>query len=199
MITVAGVGPGSPEYMTLAVRDRILEADEVIAFGRVSESIAELREDVVVTAKVAEILELLEAPRGHTVVLASGDPLFYGIVDFLKRMGVPVDEVLPGLSSFQYLMAKTQIPWQNAHLFSVHGREMIIEEILKYPLSVGLVDANHSPNALSLALKEAGARGSIITGSDLSYPKERIQKKPIGETFEGDVTLAVVVIQIEMD
>jgi precorrin-6Y C5,15-methyltransferase (decarboxylating) len=62
---------------------------------------------------------------GAVVVLASGDPLFYGIGKALiERLGPDQLEVHPGLSSMQLAFARVGLSWEDASLVSVHGRSL---------------------------------------------------------------------------
>ncbi len=197
MLIVAGVGPGHERLMTREVYDLIVNGEKVIAFGRVSRGIENLREDIVSVVKVSELNELIGDE--DTVLLASGDPEFYGVVDYLKRSGIHVDRVVPGLSSFQYLMSAIQKSWQDANLFSLHGRDYDLSEALKYSLNICLTDGVHTPSSISKELYDLGARGKITAGYDLSYDEEKIITKNIGDDFPTESILAVVVIEIEMD
>ena len=198
MIRVAGAGPGHVKYLTLQTYEAIKEAKKVVAFGRIGDSFKELRQDIIKVNRVFELLEYCENQE-DLLILASGDPLFFGVTNFLKRNGIIIDEIYPGISSVQYLMAKTQIPWQDANLFSVHGREFDINTLLDKSLSIGLVDKKHSPNWISKSLFEKGARGKIKVGSNLSYEKESIIEGRIGDHFIDDESLSVVVVEIDLD
>src|SRR5690554_5669856 len=114
-------GPGNPKYLTIDVVERIKNADEVMAFGRVGTSIKPLRDDYIQVNRVDEIIDKLDEDK-EILLLASGDPNFFGIVEYLKRKGVAIKEVLPGISSFQYMMAKLEKSWQDAKFISLHGR-----------------------------------------------------------------------------
>ncbi|MDO5037120.1 MAG: precorrin-6y C5,15-methyltransferase (decarboxylating) subunit CbiE [Tissierellia bacterium] len=199
MVAVAGVGPGDLRYLTLEVYEAIKKAHRVVAFGRVGQGVRELREDLIIVSRVKDCLDLAQE-EGDLLILASGDPLFFGVVAFLKRSGVDIARIYPGISSFQYLSAQLQIPWQEAHLFSLHGRDMDLKELLDKPLSIGLTDKKTTPNVLSRALGQLGAQGRIIAGSYLSYgDKEVIEERKIGEDFSLEEGLSVVVIELEMD
>ena len=64
------------------------------------------------------------------VVLASGDPLFFGLGRLLKTKIDPEKlSFYPHLSSIQLAFSKIKIPWQDARLISVHGRDCA--ELLK--------------------------------------------------------------------
>lgn len=200
MIIVAGIGPGNTDLITKEVIDLIKNTKNIIAFGRVKESIKELREDVIKVVKVADTLDLIDTLENEDIlILASGDPLFFGIVNFLKNKGIKIDKVLPGLSSFQYLMAKLQMPWQDAKLASIHGRDFDFKEVLKYEKTILLTDRKHKPNYISKKLKDLGLKGRIITGHKLSYEDEIIQENIIGEEINIKTDLAIVVIINEMD
>lgn len=57
-------------------------------------------------------------------VLASGDPCFYGIADYLiKNLGKNDVEIIPNISSMQWAFAKIKEPWHDAEIISSHGRE----------------------------------------------------------------------------
>ena len=121
MLTVAGVGPGNPKYMTVDVAEKIKNAEKILAFGRVGVSIKPIRDDYTQVNRVDEIIDFLNDEK-NVLLLASGDPNFYGIVEYLKRKEISIKEVLPGISSFQYMMAKLKKPWQEAKFISLHGR-----------------------------------------------------------------------------
>ncbi len=198
MLIIAGVGPGNPKYLTCDVKMRIENAEHILAFDRVANSLKNIREDIIEVNKVEEILTYI-AKEKEILLLASGDPNFYGIVDFLKKKGLGIKEVLPGLSSFQYMMGKLQKSWQNAYFISLHGREENLEKINSYKLSILLIDKDNTPNKISKELYNLNIRGKIYAGFNLSYDDEKIIVKNIGEEIEDISPLGVVVIENEMD
>lgn len=198
MLTIAGIGPGNPRYLTCDVKIRIENANHILAFGRVANSLKVIREDIIEVNKVEEILNYIDEEK-EILLLASGDPNFFGIVDFLKRKGLGIKEVLPGLSSFQYMMGKLQKSWQNANFLSLHGRDEDLEKIKSYKLSILLIDKDNSPNKISKRLYELNIKGKIYAGFNLSYDDEKIIVKNIGEEIEDISPLGVVVIENEMD
>lgn len=198
MIRLVGMGPGSMRHVTAEAVDRIKKADRVIAFGRLAAAAREIRDDIRIINKVDEVPGLLDN-EADTAILASGDPCFYGILDFLRKQGVNIDEVVPGLSSVQYMMAKLKKSWQDAALISMHGRERGLEEIKKCRKAVILTDGSHTPGYISSCLGDMGMKGKIYSGFNLSYGDELIVEKRIGEEIEDISPLALVVIENEMD
>jgi cobalt-precorrin-7 (C5)-methyltransferase len=198
MIKVVGMGPGSIRYITMEATDAIKKADKVIAFGRISKTAEQVRADIQTIERVDQIVELLDT-KGNIAILASGDPCFFGILDFLQRKAVEIDEVIPGISSLQYMMAKLKKSWQDSALISFHGRECSIEEIKKSKTAIVLTDSKYTPNYISNYLYDLGLRGKMFAGFNLSYEDELIIEKEIGAAIEDISTLALVVIENEVD
>lgn len=198
MLTIAGIGPGNPKYLTIEVLDEIKTAKYILAFGRVAQTLSSIRDDIVEVNKVDEILDFLKDGE-DALLLASGDPNFFGVVDFIKRKDVSIAKVLPGLSSFQYLMAKLEKPWQEAIFISLHGRSGNLNNVKDNKLSIILIDKDNNPSYISNELHKLNVKGNMYIGFDLSYETEKILKINIGEVVENHSSLGVVVIENEMD
>ncbi len=64
------------------------------------------------------------AKHEAVAVLASGDPLCYGIAGFLAGKLEPESvRILPNLSSIQLAFAELRLPWQSASIVSVHSQD----------------------------------------------------------------------------
>lgn len=182
----------------MEVKEAIESFERVVAFGRVCESLKDIRRDIVSLEKVSYIDPFLKEGC-NTLILASGDPCFYGIVEYLKGKGLELEKIMPGLSSFQYMMAKLNKSWQGANFISLHGRDEGLKSVKDYKLSIILTDKKNTADEISKRLDELGIKGKIYAGFNLSYEDERIVKKNIGEKIEDYSPLAVVVIENEMD
>jgi precorrin-6Y C5,15-methyltransferase (decarboxylating) len=63
--------------------------------------------------------------RKRVVVLASGDPNFFGIASlFYKNFDKNKITVIPSTTAFQWAFARIKEPWDDAVFISVHGRDM---------------------------------------------------------------------------
>ncbi|MDD7761434.1 MAG: precorrin-6y C5,15-methyltransferase (decarboxylating) subunit CbiE [Firmicutes bacterium] len=191
MIDVAGVGPGDIKYLTLEVYNAIKEYQTVLAFKRVKESLASLRDDIV-EVSYGELKDYFN--KDDILLLASGDPMFFGISDYLKREGA-LGRVYTGISSVQLLASIIKEPLSNANLLSAHGRELDYSKIKSN--SYILTDNLNSPAMISKRLYENGMRGDIIVGFSLSYKDECIKYYKIGDNIEERSPLAVVYIRCE--
>lgn len=195
MVKVVGGGPGHVKCLTAEASDIIKSSQDVVSFGRVGESLYELNGAI---RKVSRVEELLETISKDTVIIASGDPCFYGVVDYLSRNGIEIDEVVTGISSLQYMMSKLKRRYQDVVSLSFHGRELDMALFQSGKEYFVLTDRKNSPDVISKEMYSWGYRGSIILGSNLSYDDESIEYKRIGDSFEG-FELSVMVIEIEMD
>ncbi len=121
-ITVIGLdgGPLSGEAEAL-----VREAALVVGGERHLESLGiEPERSAVLKGDLASSLGRIEGSEGPVVVLASGDPGFFGIVRLLGEwFGHDSLCVLPGISSLALAFARAGLPWDDAVTVSVHGRE----------------------------------------------------------------------------
>ncbi len=100
------------------------------------------------------------AKPGTAVVLASGDPLFFGLgrllLDYLPAESLTFH---PHLSAVQMAFSRLKLPWQGATLISVHGRST---EELTTALRRGdaliavLTDPTHNPAVLGQLILTLG-------------------------------------------
>lgn len=85
------------------------------------------RERFIIRDNVAELVEELKRrfPAQRCVVLASGDPLFYGIgAALVQAFGHDGVRIEPTVSSMQLAFARAGVPWQHAVLARVHNRDL---------------------------------------------------------------------------
>src|SRR5579864_5827420 len=94
--------------------------------------------------------------RIKTVVLASGDPLFYGIGRVLLET-FPRDDLLflPQVSSIQLAFARLKETWNDACVVSVHGRPMenLLPALARGEAKIAiLTDGKNDPKAIVCTL-----------------------------------------------
>ena len=76
----------------------------------------------VVTGPLGPALDQLAAHEGPAVVLASGDPGWFGVLRALRERGLS-PRVLPGVSSLAVLAARLGLPHDGVVTVSAHGRD----------------------------------------------------------------------------
>ncbi|WP_195892860.1 precorrin-6y C5,15-methyltransferase (decarboxylating) subunit CbiE [Bacillus massiliigorillae] len=128
-----------------------IEDSEVLVGGeRVLEFFPDYKgEKIIIKNGLKQLTERLLEEKRSTVILASGDPLFYGIGGYLsKKMKL---EIYPYLSSIQLAFARMGESWQDAYFASVHGRSMkgLAQRIDGKAKVVLLTDENNNPNVIA--------------------------------------------------
>ncbi len=81
-----------------------------------------------ISSPVSGVLEFIEQnmAEGLVVVLASGDPLFFGIgKTLIARLGPDKVFIHPNVTSMAAAFARLKLPWQDAAWVSLHGRDNI--------------------------------------------------------------------------
>jgi precorrin-6Y C5,15-methyltransferase (decarboxylating) len=125
MITVVGMD-GSPLG---SQAEAALRSATLVVGGRrhlaALPAVAAVRSAGVRTVELGELAPALDALAAHdddAVVLASGDPGFFGIVRALRERGLAA-VVLPAVSSVALAFARAGLPWDDALVVSAHGRD----------------------------------------------------------------------------
>lgn len=93
--------------------------------------------------------------EGDVAVLASGDPLFFGIGrTLLERFGPERVHITPALSAVQLACARFKLPWDDVSLISLHGRSPgdISGKILGKDKVMLFTDHHNSPNRIAQEL-----------------------------------------------
>ncbi len=100
--------------------------------------------------------EQTAATEPLVIILASGDPLFFGI-GRLVLATFPRDSVTlhPHVSAIQLAFSRVKAPWHDAHVISAHGRSLQpLQEALEKSVDkiAVLTDPEHSPGAIARLL-----------------------------------------------
>jgi precorrin-6Y C5,15-methyltransferase (decarboxylating) len=127
------------------------------------------------TGNLAPALAEIEAARGPVVVLASGDPGFFGIVRRLaQRLGPERLDVLPAPSSVALAFARISLAWDDALVVSAHGRDPhgAVNAARAHPKVAVLTEPGFPPAQLAVALH--GWPRRIVVAERLGDPSERL-------------------------
>jgi precorrin-6Y C5,15-methyltransferase (decarboxylating) len=135
-------------------------------------------EKVTIDGNLAEMVERLKKSDRSTVVLASGDPLFFGIGRYLLR-NLPKEELkfVPNVSSVQYAFSKIKEPWDDAVFISAQGRGIkgAVDRIVANDKAAVLTDEVNTPAVIAAELIERGRDGyAAYLCENLGAAEERI-------------------------
>ena len=213
-LILAGIGMGQPSQMTGEVLRAIRESDALIGAGRMLESAERaLQNDLLISkeGKDENRQESAAAVEKETkcykaylpddviqivskhpewkqaVILYSGDTGFFSgasrMAERLREAGYPFT-VYPGTSCVSYLAARLGTHWEDAAIYSAHGRELSVDRVMKRlcdPEEAAkrafiLMGGKNGAGQFCERLTQAGYGNVQVTvGENLSYPEEQIR------------------------
>ena len=185
------------ERKALYKSDVILSSERLLAVFKRYREFKKVREKVLVLNTVDETIEYMKSRTSESggkvfiTVLASGDPLFFGIGRrIINEFGKERVELMPDLSSIQVAFARIMEPWDNAFLMSLHrGPDPLKKRNLKYYMKdipdllnkhgklAILTDTENNPSEIAKVLVGSYVLSPIIFVCEkLGDPDERIIK-----------------------
>ena len=144
-VFAVGVGPGSPDYITEAVRKIIIGADVVVGYEYTLKTISNLIQDKkvhTITMKDQEkTYQQIKKDLSNEILVVpfTGDVNFSEseVVDRLIEVFGDV-EIVPGISSIQIAASKAKVPTDKSKVITMHVTTSIEEK--KLDLQKALID-----------------------------------------------------------
>lgn len=116
---------------------------------------------------------------GRVVVLASGDPGFFGIVRALaERFGAAALDVRPSSPSVAVAFARVGLTWDDAVVVSAHGRDprTAVNVCRAHPKTAVLTGPGAGPAELGAALAGTGLGRTLVVAAALGTPAEAVER-----------------------
>jgi len=190
-VIVIGLGDDGCASLSSRAANAVARAEVLVGGERHLEFFPQFKgERIVLKAGIeAALARVAQLANEHTVcVLASGDPLFFGIgARVAKAVGGEHVEFLPAPSSVQWAFAHTGIAWDDAALLSLHGRpaEGLCAQLRSVRKVAVLTDAENSPPRLAARLLQYGELGwEAWVCERLSGPKQRVRQFSLQQLAE---------------
>lgn len=179
MLTVVGMGPAGQQWLTPAALAVINNASALVGARRHLAQFADFGgETFTLGADIPALLDWLTARLDkQVVVLASGDPLLFGIGKRLvDHFGLARVSVIPGISAVQYLCARAGVDMNDMWLTSSHGRQVDFDQLVRQKKVAMVTDRLCGPReiAAGLVARGTGHRWMLI-GENLAMENERIR------------------------
>lgn len=200
-IRIIGVGEEGAAGLTTDSLNLIQEADVLVGGERQLEYFpAFAGKRLVIKSSLSDLVVKIKALQAthNVVVLASGDPLFYGIAGYLARqIGPDQLEIRPNLSSLQLAFAQLGESWHDAVLESVHGRPLkgLAQRIDGKAKVALLTDEHNSPTAIGAYLQQFGmTEYDAYVAENLGGADERARHYTLGELAAAECSPLNVVI-----
>lgn len=189
-IEIVGISDQAQLQLSTTVMECIKRADYFAGglrhFERIKAHLPSDADWTNITIPLENLFNIMNDKRGRWLVFASGDPLFFGIGNTLKRQFPDVKlVVLPCFNALQMLahrvgsnyglfkiISLTGRPWRNFDAALINGEERIAL----------LTDRKKTPAAIAERMIQYGYSNYKMTvGECLGGKNERIQSLPVGE------------------
>ena len=219
-VTVIGLGPAGPDWLTPQARSALASADDVVGYGpyvdRVPPNPRQRRhpsDNRVEAERAAFALDLAKRGR-HVAVVSSGDPGVFAMAAAVLEAGedpqwkdVPV-RVVPGLTAAQAVASRVGAPL--GHDFCVLSLSdrlkpwEVIASRLTAAASADLVIAIYNPasqsrreqlvRARELLLEQRGPETPVAVGRDVGGPEESVRVTTLGELDPATIDMRCLLI-----
>jgi precorrin-6Y C5,15-methyltransferase (decarboxylating) len=201
-VQIIGVGEDGLSGLTDAARQLVVSADLLIGENHTLALVSEAPgERLTVGANLDEVINRIQAsPSKRAVILAIGDPLFYGVARYLcDRLGKDRFQVVPHVSSMQLAFARVMESWEEAFLTNLasHSLDDVMDQI-RGAEKVGLFTTeSYTPAVVAQSLLDA--RLDYFTAyvcENLGSPDERVTQGELAEIVEHEFAPLNVMILV---
>ncbi|MDD9862322.1 MAG: precorrin-6y C5,15-methyltransferase (decarboxylating) subunit CbiE [Cyanobacteria bacterium MAG STY2_bin_7] len=188
MIDVIGTDAGAPASLP-APQQTLLRAATVIAAPQrlqaaLQDWLGDAKPELLSSDDPRALVDSMQSRAADqaVVVLASGDPLWFGLGRILcDRIGAERLRFHPAPTSLQLAFSRIGRPWQDADWVSLHGRdpEILASTLQKRPAALAvLTDPNQGgAGTVQQMLRSSGLEAStdLWLCENLGHPDERVQ------------------------
>ncbi|MBG0798773.1 precorrin-6y C5,15-methyltransferase (decarboxylating) subunit CbiE [Methylocystis sp. L43] len=202
-LSLIGLGEDGADALTPAARALLAQASLIVGGARHLAMIDAPAERLQWPSPLSDALPQILAHRGKpTVVLASGDPFFYGVGDLIARHVAP-DEIfcVPAPSAFSLAAARLKWSLQDCALLSLHGRafERVTPHLQPRAKIIALSWDETTPARLAGHLALRGMGGSrLYVLERLGGAHERVREARADAFALNDIApLNTVALEIE--
>ena len=177
-VSLVGIGMGAQNTLTLEGKQALDEPQLLIGAKRMTDAVQKPGQAVLHEYRSDRIVEYIKAhPEYRTVAIAlSGDVGFYsGAKKLVDLLGEEV-QVICGISSVVYFMAKIGLSWDDAKIVSAHGRKCNLVSLIRHNRKVfSILGTEDGVAALASKLVYYGMGDvTLYVGENLSYENEQI-------------------------
>jgi len=191
-IFVIGIAEG---LLSTSQEQLLQQCSLIIGAQRFAEMVSGFSDRYVQITPLKEALAALRhaLPHGNVAVLASGDPLFFGIGRrLLTEFPEERIDIFPALSSIQRACALFRVPWDDATITSLHGRVAahLPGLLLGHGKHLVLTDATNSPDRIAgqllqyltlIGASELPTSIRILVAEDIGLTSEKVFRGSLAE------------------
>ena len=198
-ITIIGIGDDGARGLTQQAHDLIHGASCLIGPENLLAKFPEYQGPrKMMGVDLDQLAHLLDRTGEGAVVLASGDPLFYGTARFLcDRLGKDRFEVVPHVSSMQLAFARVKENWDEAYLTNLATQPLdrVIERI-RTAEKVGLFTSEELPpqRIAEVLIAHGIDYFNAYVCENIGAPDERVTRTTLNEMIHQRFALLNVMI-----
>jgi len=174
-----------PEALPLLAQQRVFSGGQR-HYELVKAMLPEHHTWITIKGSMVALFEQYQQAGATVVVFASGDPLFYGMVQTIYKYAPAATlQVFSHFSSIQRLCTKIAQPYEKIYHTSVHGRswkELDAALIKGHSLIAVLTDVTRCPQAIAARMLQYNFHHyEMVVGEDLDGQNESISSGTITE------------------
>ena len=193
-LQIIGLGVSARAELSDAACQALTTSDLVVGSERQLETVAHLLSDNQQQLELPRLPELkqriVDGNYGSVAILASGDPLYYGIGRWFSRTFAREQlRFFPAISSVQAACHALGLALQDVEVLSLHGRpvEKLRTRLRRNQPLLLLTDKKSCPSVLARICRDCGFDRSRLTVLEaLGYPQQRIRSFSVEQLIDGD-------------
>ena len=199
MIYVVGLGPGNMGYLTEEGKRAIATSTVLIGGKRNLESFKDFKgEKIELGNNLSEVVTYIREhkEKKKICVIASGDPLIYGIGKYLlSQFDKEELVIIPGISAIQYFFSKIPLDMNDLYITSSHGKQPDFNKIFAMEKVAMVTDKVIGPSEIAEEIIKRKLSKVLWIGENLSYDNEKVTRarpeEVVGKTFQMNVVVIV--------
>ena len=201
-VHIIGIGDDGLAALTDATRQLLASAEILIGSDATLRLVPDSRAERLVVHDNfdAAVEKIAASPRKRVVVLATGDPLFYGVARHLcSRLGKERFEVAPHVSSMQLAFARVKESWEEAYLTDLASRSFAtLLDKVRVAEKVGLFTSDQwTPARVAATLLEHRIDYfSAYVCENLGSPDERVTQGELADLVDEEFAPLNVMILV---
>lgn len=190
-IAVIGLGVSAEPQLSPAACQALADATLVIGSARQLAVVAPLldQQRQAELPPLRELKTLIDSCTGLVCLLASGDPLWYGIGRWLGQQFAPAQlRFHPAVSSIQTACHQLGLSVQDAEVLSLHGRPLakLRTKLQANRTLIMLTDQQSHPQQIAHEALAAGFEQARLTVCEaLGYPQQQVRTFEVAELVSG--------------
>lgn len=197
MIYVVGTGPGRDDMMTVAARQLIDRAEVLVGWPRLLRLFPDFQGERIAMSGCIDVImqSLAQLASRQVVVLASGDPMLFGIGKRICQHFPPDErQVIPGISSIQMLFTEIGMDMNDLYITSSHGQSPDFDFLFAHDKVALVTDQYLGPYRIAQQALVRQLKRTFIIGENLGYADQRIsmlQAEQVQRSYDMNVVIVL--------